>query len=269
MSETRLNLQQKLFAVIEGLIRDTEIHNLDLAIPAIVRSPEYFISCEVGELGFFLEAPVTELDFAMDASVMEIIDQLIHPIIADAHIEALSSSVLDETVDAYHQPEIHDEPVSLTTRVIDFFKEYHLDSRFHYDTHVAGLDFAFPPLSIRNLGLAIFPIIKENTSLFRRLRVESPPAELSFIKETEQLYYWKLAVGKTHREAKKLKLLGVYPGVPRWAVENMKINYTSRALTFTYNVLADPGRTKEGAQDSIAIFSDLETDKTIIVSKPA
>lgn len=267
MSEERLNFQQKLFAVIEGMVRETHVRDFPLDIPVPVYRTDFSLDTRAHELNWSIPVSLVELDPAIHTATAEIVGEIAQPTVTDAAVEELKPKVKDEPVEMYHDPKVYQADIHLSTHTVDFFKRYKVSSKFKYKVVVRDLPTRQSDVNIRKLNLTIYPIIRDNLPLFLGIPVEKKPAVLNFIKETEQLYYWKRAIIKTGKDARKLHLIGIYTGIPRMAVDNIKINYTSRRLNYNYIVNFNPG--KGAPFKSIALFNDLETQKSVMVSKDA
>ncbi len=267
MSEAKLNVQQRLFAALETLVKQTRVKEVPLLFSTAVTPIPFSVDTAVHEMEW--EVPVSIAappDFLLDVRVAGGVEEITCPEVRDAEVSALSTGVIDVAVDTLHSVQLHEVAVDTlsTVPVRDFFADYQI-KKMKYSTSVKTVNLASYSPGIRKLTTAIFPILKENVTFFRKLPVSAHPAELSYMSVKEQFYFWKKAVNKTRKEAKKLKLLGVYPGIPREAIENIKVSYSSRSLN--YNFIPSYNHRKETPLVQIALFTDLETNKSVMVSK--
>lgn len=268
MSETRLNLQQKLFAVIEAMVKETEVRDIPMDVPAAVETLDYAFPVEdtVHSMDFGIPFAVEDIETSMEPQVVEIVGELNCPRIGEASISDLETKVMDEKVEEIHCPGIFDVDTSLTAETKDFFKIFDVGKKLKYDTVVKSIEPGDLTPGIKRLNLTIFPILKENLPFFNSLTVEKKPVVLSFLSEKEQLEYWKKAVIKTRRDVKQLKMIGVYTGIPRGGIDNIKINFSTRCLNYTFKMSLGLYKKQESLKD-LALFQDLETGKSIMVSK--
>lgn len=185
MQESKLNFQQKLFAVIEDLVKQTK-----------------------------------KVDFSIESQVTALLDE-------------------------FTQVEV---------------------KKFKFAIDVKGINLTNLKPIPHGLNLTVFPTLKDNLPFFKRFPIEKKPIVLSYLAEEEQLHYCKNAVLKTRKDPKKLKLVGVYKGIPRGSIENIKINYSTNYLNYNFKTFFSPYKKSEPFKD-IALFQDLETDKSVMVSK--
>ena len=268
MSETKLNLQQRLFSVIESMVKETEVRDIPTDVPAVVETLDYAFRMEdvIQTLDFDITSTIDDVDISIEPEIVEIIGELACPQIGDAAISDLETEIVDEKVEEINCPGIFDVDTSLTTETKDFFKIFDVEKKLKYDTVVKALEPGDLTPGIKRLNLTIFPILKDNLPFFNSITVEKKPVVLSFLSEKEQLEYWKKAVLKTRRDVKQLKMIGVYTGIPRGRIDNIKINFSTRCLNYTFKVSLGLYK-KEGTLKDLALFQDLETGKSIMVSK--
>ena len=271
MSEEKLNLQQKLFAVIEGLVRETKIQELHPDIPAAVEELSFAIKTTTHSQAFQFPARTQALDTTIPAETVEIVQSFLQPQVTDAAISALQAAAVDENVAAVRDATVYDAPVQLTTDTVDFFSRFQINPNVKYTTTVKDVDFTGLKVGKpRSLNISVYPILRNNLELFKRFPVEKRPVILSFVSEEEQLHYWKKAVIKTRKEPRQLELVGVYTGIPRQYIENIRINFSNRCLNYNFKTTFDIGinlRAKKEPLKDMAVFQDLETGKSIMVSK--
>jgi hypothetical protein len=268
MSETRLNFQQKLFAVVESMVKETEVRDIPMDVPAAVETLDYAFRVEdtVHPVEFNISAAIEAVDISMEPEIVEIVGELACPRIGDAAISDLETAVVDEKVGEIHCPGIFDVDSSLTTETKDFFEIFGVGKRLKYNTVVKSIEPGDLTPGFKRLNLTIFPILKDNLPFFNSITVEKRPVVLSFLSEEEQLEYWKKAVLKTRKDVKQLKMIGVYTGIPRGCIDNIKINFSTRCLNYTFKVSLGLYK-KENTLKDLALFQDLETGKSIMVSK--
>jgi hypothetical protein len=268
MPDQKLNLPHKVFAAIERLVSETPVSDVGLDFPVEIAEMDFTIPGKNEDIDLAVPAEVSEIRFDLEAETREIVEELAHPAIMDAAVEGLDAAVKDEKVDAVGTAAVYDEPMQMgeNIRVIDVFKTYHIDSKFYYTASVKSLGLPELKPNTREMivDIASRVPVKENVLFFKRLTVQQKPVVLTFLSEKDQLVYWRQAVLQTKKEARKLELVGVYKGVPYDFIEHIKVNYSRKALCYNYNLKA----LRAGGQDAlndVALFTDLETKKTIVV----
>jgi len=266
MSEQKLNLSHKVFAALERLIKETTVWDAELELPVQTCEPDWSMATTTVDIRLDTPASIQTLDFNFDSQTHEIIDILSRPTIHDAAVEELHPRIIDEKVDILLSVPVHNEPVTLetNTRVIDLFKRFNVDLKPIQSTTVKNVNIiALKPLIVDiPISSTIHVSLKENLFLFRRLTVHHKPVVMNYVSEREQLSYWKWAVRKTNKEPKKLRLEGVYSGIPFDYIENIKIDFSQKKLC--YNFKAKAIRSGDSLKD-IALFTDMETGKTVVV----
>lgn len=268
MSEDKLNLQQKLFAVIEGMVKETAIKEVPLHFSTAVTPLTFSINMKdrCHGVDFSIPSSVTDMEFSITPRLTCIVEELVKPRVEDAAITALETRVADEPVEKFHSPAVFDADPALTTETRDFFKTVGMDKKLKYNASVKKIDLtAFKPKTY-HLNFTIRPILRDNPGYFNRFTVAKKPVVMWLLAEKEQLHYWKKAVLKTRKDPKKLKMVAVYTGIPRDMVENIKINYTNKCLNYNFKTSLRLLKKDEPLKD-MALFKDLETGKTIMVSK--
>ncbi len=270
MSEAKLNIQQKLFAVIEGMVKDTGVKDIPLDMPAAVETLDYTIDMDekIHPIDFSVSTAVDQVETDIPVDIVGAVEQLTQPEVKDAAISDLQTEVVDEKVEAINCPPIHDADTHLTTEINDFFKTFNVSKKLKYNAAVKGVDIAKlkPQTQTHNLNFTIQPVVKDNLPFFKRFTVNKKPVVLSFLGEREQLRYWKKAVEKTRKDVKKLKMVGVYTAVPRGSTENLKINFSTKSLNYNFKDSFSLYKKEEPVQD-LALFEDIETKKSIMVNK--
>lgn len=265
-----MNFQQKLFAVIEGMVKETDVKDIPLHVPAAVETLDYTIDMDekIHPMDFSVSTAVDEIEPAIPAQIVEIVEQLTQPGIEDAALSDLQADVVDEKVDTIICPALLEADTHLGTETKDFFKTFNVDKKLKYDTAVKGVDIAKlkPRTQIHNAKFTIRPVLKDNLPFFKRFTVNKKPVVLSFLGEREQLHYWKKAVEKTRKDVKKLKMVGIYTAVPRGSTENLKINFSTKSLNYNFKESFSLYKKEEPVQD-LGLFEDLETGKSIMVNK--
>jgi hypothetical protein len=268
MSEDKLKVQQKLFAAIEGMVKETRIKEVPLHFLTEVKPLTFSIDMKerCRGLDFSIPLSVTDMEFSIKPRMTCIVEEFAKPRVEDAAIAALETTVTDEPVEMFHSPTVFDADPGLTTGTRDFFKSVGVDKKLKYNVSVKKIDLtAFKPKTY-HLNFFIRPILRDNLGYFNRFTVAKKPVMMWLLAEKEQLHYWKKAVLKTRKDPRKLKLVAVYPGIPRDMVENIKINYASKCLNYNFKTSLRLLKKDEPLKD-MALFKDLETGKSIMVSK--
>ncbi|MCP5105392.1 MAG: hypothetical protein GY950_18530 [bacterium] len=268
MPETKLNVRQKLFAALEALVKETEVKNVTLDIPVDIDTLPFTIDManKIQSLDYRVPSTVMEMETAIKPRVNCIVEELTRPRITDASISDLNAAVVDEQVEILHTPRILDADTRLTGETIDFFKTFGVEKKLKYNVTVKNLKPPDLTPKTRQLNVTIYPMLKENLGFFNRLTVNKKPVVLSYLSEKEQLHYWKMALIKTRKDIKKLKLLGVYTGIPRDSIENIKVNFSTKSLNYNFKTSIRLYKKEEPLRD-MALFDDLETGKSVMVSK--
>lgn len=272
MPEAKLNLQQKLFAVIEAMVKETDVKDVPLHMPAAVETLNYTIDMEekIHPMDFSVSTAVDEIESSIQTQIIGIVDELNRPEIKDAAISDLrnGAKIVDEKVGTITCPALLETDTRLTTETKDFFKTFNVDKKLKYDAPVKGVDIAKLKPSARtfSLNLTVQPVLKDNLPFFKRVTVDKKPVVLSFLSEREQLHYWKKAIEKVRKDVKKMKMLGVYTAVPRGNTENLKINFSTKSLNYNFKNSLGLYKKEEPVKD-LALFEDLETGKSIMVNK--
>lgn len=263
MSEQEFKLTQKVFALIERMVKETPVRNLQLAIgkhPFVTADLDFSFTVNTQEIHWQLAASVVQLTFAITTTTHEIVEQFTHPLLCDAEMEALQAHVLDLDVNCIIAPQIHhyDEQLDLapTCKVFDFFKKFKVNEKLFYTTTIHSIHTYAITTPIKNVSFALTTTVKENLQLFRRLTIERLPVELSYIPEKEQLVLWRNAVIKTKQEPRYLKMMGVYTGVPYHCIETEKISLNPVRNSLSYHFKAKfPANLDEIQLRDIALFS--------------
>lgn len=262
----KFQLQHKLFAAVERMIKETRVYNIDLEQDVSVSLVNPVIETQTHPLYFNIPANINGLPVTIETETYEIVEGLAKPQVHDANAGQLEAKINDVPADIVKTADVRNVPVRLSARVTvkDFFKEYKIKPRLHYSTPVKSIDFKRLKPAIKQITPRITAQVKENSYAFRRLTVEQPAVELSFLTEKEQLVFWKKAVEKTRKEPRKLRLIGVYSSVAYDCIENVKINFAQKRLTYNFKsrIPRDRGRLRD-----IALFRDLDTDKSVMVRK--
>lgn len=270
MSEAKLNFQQKLFAVIEAMVKETDVRDIPLHMPAAVETLDYTIDMDqkIHPMDFSVSTAVDEIESTIQPQIVEIVEQLNRPGIRDAAIADLEAKVVDEKVVAITCPALLEADTRLDTETKDFFTTFNVDKKLKYNTAVKGVDIAKlkPQTRTHNLAFTVQPVLKDNLPFFNRFTVDKKPVVLYFLGEREQLHYWKKAVEKVRKDVKKLKMIGVYTAVPRGSSENLKINFSTKSLNYNFKNSLSLYKKEEPVKD-LALFEDLETGKSIMVNK--
>jgi hypothetical protein len=263
MSEQELKLTQKLFALVERMVKETPVRQLDLDVGKHAHRVfewDFSFTTTLRDIQWHITTPVTELPFSITTRAIEIMDSFNKPRIVDAVMESLEAHVADVDVAGITCPVIHhfdDQLVLATTcKVNDFFKKFKINEKLLYTTTIHAIELKTITIPIKTIPLSITTTVKENLLLFRRLIIERQPVELSFVTEKEQLLFWRNAVLKTKQEPRYLKLIGVYTGVPYYFIETEKItlNPSRNSLSYRFKFKL-PGKMEEDSLKDIALFT--------------
>lgn len=260
-----MNLSHKAFAALERLMRDTRVKDADLHIAAASRQVELTIPRQTNEVEISMPVRTTEIDFQVRTATQEALAELHNPTVQDAKVESLEPSVIDEKVETINEVEVRGQPLDIHVGVHDFFKKFNISAKLYYTTSVkaVNLDRLIPRIFRYKFDTALEGRVRENLPFFKKLPVEQKPAVLSFMSEKEQLSYWRQAVIQTRKEPRHLQLLGVYPGVPYNAIEKIRVNFSHKSMCYNYK----PGaQSRKGNPMNVALFTDLDTEKTVLVA---
>jgi hypothetical protein len=140
MSEEKLNFQQKLFAVVEGLVRETKVREIHLHMSIPVEALSFDIEAVADSLDFSITAGAKSLDTGIRPQVTGIIDSFLQSRVTDAAISALEPVVKDENVSAVRDTAVHDAGIRLTTEITDFFSRFKVTGNVKYTTAVKSVD---------------------------------------------------------------------------------------------------------------------------------
>lgn len=266
MSDQKLTIPHKFFAVIERLVKETCVKDLKFQVPVNVQEMEFAMETGAKDLEVTIAAKYSEIPVSIETTINEGVEDFNSPTIWDAEVDKLDAKIVDEKVEFIHSTTIQSiDPVfDSTVRVVDFFKKFNIDNRLMYKTTVKNLSMINPIPKVFSIQveLSTRAVVMDNLYFFRRLTVRHKTAIMSMVPEKTQLGYWREAIAKTGKEVRKLSLAGVYYGVPFDFIENMKIDYTNKSLCYNYKSQAvRPGIIRK----DIALFTDLETQKTIVV----
>lgn len=262
----KFHIQHRLFAAVERWVKETRVFSVDVEEFATVSEVELCFKTCTHDQGFNLSAEVTGLPIMINTQTYEVVEGLTRPRVEDAAIAELETKITDVSVEIVKTASVHDVPVNIgsTTTVKDFFKVYNVKPRFHYNCPVKSIDFSQLKPVIHGLGLVILPHLQDNIFAFRRLTVEQAQVVLSYLSEKAQLEFWRKAVEKTGKEPRRLKLIGVYSSVAYDCIDNVKINYSLRRLSYNFKSHIPRDR---GPLRDIGIFRDMDSEKTVMVRK--
>jgi len=265
-NHNKLQIQHKLFAAIERMIKETRVFPIDLEQPASVSGTNLEINAGQHSLPMDIPAAITGIPVTINTPTHEIVETLTNPPVHDAGAHAIDTPVNDVPTALLTTVDVHNVPVRLNTRVPvnDFLKEYDIKPHVHYSTPAKSIDIKALTAITKTIPTVMTHRLKENTVAFRRVTVTHPPVELSYLTEKEQLVFWKKAVEKTRKEPRKLQLIGVYTAIAYDCIENLKINLHQRRLNYTFKTQIPRDR---GQLRDIALFKDLETEKSVMVRK--
>lgn len=263
MSEQKLNLTHKLFALLESMVSQLVIHEVDLSMPLPVLSLALTMPAGARELDFTVGTSVTELavpEFSI--TVCDAVGEFERPTIQGGDTAAPTTVVLDEPLSGYSSPAVQAmDPEALYAKVHDF-EQTVAPLRFKARCVVHELKYVLDKPLLYALKIEVPARVADATASALRLTVKKSPLNLLFLSQGEQLAFWKKALLQTRKEARKLDLLGIYPGVPYAVIERMRIDNFSKRLTFNFQSEAER---KALVLHDIAVFNDLETMKAVIV----
>lgn len=266
MSEEKLNFQQKLFAVVEGMVKETKIREIRLDMPVAAEELAFAMTAGTGSLDLEVPAVTQPLETTITPRVTGAVESLNNPPVLDAGITALEAVVKDEEITAVRVAAVHDADVRPTTRTVDFFEQFGVDKKIKYSTAVKAVHCSGPKTVVHHPDFAVYPTLADNLELFKRFTVEKKPIVLSYLSEKEQLLFWKKAVKKTRKDPKSLRLLGVYTGLPRRSIEGVKLNMNTLCLNYNFKTSFGFLKKEEPLED-VALFQDMETARSVMVSK--
>jgi len=264
MSDKELKISQKLFALLERLVKETKVHGIEVVPdPDTGRVAALDLGMTVNncDLDFKISTGQRELSFHLDTEVIGIMQQFSNPTVHDGGMKEIDAQVKDEPVDNIHRPKVlavAEEDIKIDTGVSvrDLFKTYNIKSKPTFTTKIHSLEAADWTTVSQDIPVKMTARIHDNLFFVRRLTVERQAVELSLMSEPEQLEFWKIAVIKTRKEPKQLKLLGVYTGIPYALVERDKITMNPGRGTLSYRLKMDVPR-KRSSEDmkDIALFA--------------
>ncbi len=270
MSDQELNLTRKLFAVVEGLVKETKVYDIDVDLESefsTVSEADFSFEIDTGELACDIPADISGAPVTIPCETLEILQQFNHPQVVDVSMEAIDPGVRDEEVESIRFAEVHNLDDAIfsgldhSTPVHDLFKQFDLKSKLFYTTTVKAVNIEKLSLKTKDIPLKINAAVKENLYFFRRLTVERDSAELSLLPEKEQLLFWKKAVAKTRKEPKYLKLIAVYTAVPYAYIETEKITMNPALETLSYHFKSKiPGHRGDDGFKDVALFTLLSAD---------
>jgi hypothetical protein len=272
MSDKELKLTQKLFAVVEGLVKATKVHSINVhpesehGAEGHVKEMDFSFEINHHSLDFDMTADVSPLPFSIPVETCEIVQQFNQPPIYDASLENIETRIIDEQVENIIHTSVQglestDIRFDADTKVHDLFKLYNIKPKLAYDTPVKSINPQWQKINTYDIPCTLKTRVKENTRFFKRLTVERHSVEMSLLAEKDQLIFWRNAVLKTKKEPKQLKLLGVYTGVPYPYIETQKItmNPTKKTLTYVFNSKTPKKSDPEQLKD-IALFTTISPE---------
>ncbi|MCP4217491.1 MAG: hypothetical protein GY765_22815 [bacterium] len=265
MSATGLNFQQKLFAVVEGLVKTTKVKDLDMDVPVQTYRLPFAVRTSVHTGNLEIKTTVNAPVFGITPRITGELEVFNHPRITDAKISALDAVVKDEKVETINCTSIGDINFSIQCETVDFFSRFSYAGRPEYITSVKSIAVSDVKTPIHSLKPVIRPLVKDNLRYFNNYTVTNKSVVLSLVSEKKQLAYWRDAVLKTRKDPKRLELIGIFYGVPRGAVENLKINFSDKCLNYNFKNSRDNSR--EISLEQPALFRDLDNDKSIMVKR--
>ncbi|MCP5048780.1 MAG: hypothetical protein GY940_16535 [bacterium] len=273
MSDKELNLTRKLFAVVERLVHETPVHDIDMHIDtragkpgaSIVKEPDLEFGVETGAIECDIPSGTVDMTFHIPVETCEILQDFIQPRMGEASLEALEANVVDEKVEMIRQVIVHnlDDYITIDTAtpVYDFFKRFNIKPKLFYTTAVKDIGTGKLTTTVKDLPVGVNVRIRENLAFFRRLTVERKAVELAYLDEKEQLSFWKLAVAKTGKDPRHLKITGVYTGIPYSCIETEKItmNPAQKTLSYRFKSNVPKNRDRDQLRD-IALFTTFSDD---------
>ncbi|MCP4155674.1 MAG: hypothetical protein GY757_48565 [bacterium] len=268
MSEEKLNIRQKIFATIEALVKSTKVKELNLNIPAKTQPIPFNIDTGVAELKYAVPTTLKKLETSIETRTACIIEKTLRPKVLDASIEALKAVVKEEEVSSINSAIVKELEYSIDTQVTDFFKAYDVNKKLSYIATIKSIEIGKYKPKIHALNTHIYPSIKENLHYFNKFTAEKKATILSYLPEREQLEFWKRAVIRSKLEPRQLELVGIFTGIPRGNVENIKINISGMCLNYSFKSTTTGGLGKKSeSMRDIGVFINLETEKSLMVSK--
>lgn len=280
MSEEKLKFTQRMFALLERLTRETRVKDLNMSLNIGTDSLDFTLSTNIKSTDFKINANVIAPPFYIKTQSMEIVQDFTHPRLNDAAMDVFNTQIIEEDLNSFRAAVVKDEKISFstTTKVIDWFAVLNVDNKdfasslIKYNSTAKDLknftkDVNFELLKpkihqVPKNKLSISTSIKENLFFFKRLTVQAKSVVLSLLSEKQQLLFWSKAINQTGKEARYLKMIGVFKGIPYDSIENLKVNYSQKSLNYNYKSLISK---KSSELKDLAIFNDLTSSKLVMV----
>jgi hypothetical protein len=263
MSESGLAGTQKLFAIVDGWVRNLRIREVDGTIDVTVAGISPIIRVPVRPLAFTLETTVSSLaPLEADRAVRDGLQGIGAPAVCETGLNQLSAFVRSEDFRWTIAVSTADISCRFFSAVHDFGRAF-AGGSIRYEVKTRNFPFHDLNMRVFSLRLAAPPGIREGTAAVQKLSIRRPPLQLSFLSQQEQLVFWKAAVHQTKRTARDLRLVGVYPAIPMGLAGGLRIDSQSGELVFH----PAPGGGGAGTRlQDVAIFRDLVEDRVVIVT---
>lgn len=262
MSGQKLSLTQKLAGVIDRLIKTNYVKEFDLNIFNKVQYANLTIEPTIKKTIPNIEGDIRESSCVINSQIIEIIGAIRNIKVENISLSELNTDIKAENLSIIHTGHLKRIPVKIDIKIKDFFDTYNISSKLSYKTNVKHLGInTFEP-KINKIKNFNYPRIIDNYYLIKKCPTLKSSVQFNFLTEKEQLTYWRKAVTQTKRDPKNLELIGVYYQVPYYNIEQFKIDFNLRKLSYC---LKENSVVKKIKVCDIIVFRDNIKKKGIII----
>jgi len=255
------DIKQKIFATIEKIVRNLRIKEIPFEIVANPNSLKYNLIVSGNDLNLKMNTSINESLEQLTPNINSVLEQINSPEIKDSGFDTLNAVVTDSKIDFFSNTIISNMDFMFKTDINDLIGKNSSYLRLNYKTKTNDfyLDYS---INTNKIDLTFEYRINDNESILRLIKVNRNPVLLKFIKEEEQLEFWKIAIIDMKKKAKDIKLLSVFKNMVLDYIEKLKYDSMKNRLSFNFRLI---GLKKKIRKFDVAIFKDIDNNKAFMV----
>ncbi len=255
------DLKRKIFAAIEKIVRNLKIKEIAFKIDVNSNNLKYNLIISKKELNFKINTIVNESIEELNSNINSVLEQINSPEIKNPDFDSLNVIVIDSRIDYFSNTIIYDKNIIFKTNVNDLLRSNSSYLKLSYKTKTNNLYMGYN-ITTNKADLNFKYQINDNESILRLIKISKNPVLLKFIKEEEQLEFWKIAIIDMKKKAKDIKLLSVFKNMVLDYIEKLRYDSIKNRLYFNYRLI---DLKKKIRKFDIAIFKNIDNNKAFMV----
>jgi len=262
MPDKKLGLTHKFAGVIERLIKTTEVKNLELNFFRGNKALKFNIAPKIKRNIPHISYIEKNMDFKIIPELIEIIGKFKENQTKTLSLSEFNTKIKTEPLNIFHTNNVFQINTSIKVKTENIFEKYNISPVLKYKTRIKCIDFNFLKPVVLKAPSFKYPLIRDNLYLIKKTIIYKKAVQVSFLSEEQQLTYWRKAVMQSKTEPKSLELIGVYYQVPYYSIENIKIDFKLKQLSYK---LKENSVAKKIKEYDIIIFRDIIKKEGIII----